>query len=165
MGLHLSPQLRNLDLPTPTLETGRGRVPPTARRMLFSPPPMERCKTGASGRGIGERVLAKPRLEPLSIRRLRQNEDRIAMANILVNVEKGIEIAAADSLKWLSKAQTALTAAPCVIAALATLAEAVDKPLLDISGVAANPLNIALDIQTAADLKAVWPEVKAFLRN
>jgi hypothetical protein len=50
-----------------------------------------------------------------------------------------------------------------VVAALATLVAAVDKPLLDLSGVAANPLNIALDIQTAGDLKAVWPEVKAFL--
>jgi hypothetical protein len=85
------------------------------------------------------------------------------MANILVNIEKGIEIAATDALKWLGKAQTTLSAAPSVIAALATLAAAVDKPLLDISGVAANPLNIPLDIQTASDLKAVWPEVKAFL--
>jgi len=85
------------------------------------------------------------------------------MANILVNVEKGVEIAAADALKWLGKAQTALTAAPGVVAALATLVATVDKPLLDIAGVAANPLNIVLDIQTATDLKAVWPEVKAFL--
>lgn len=85
------------------------------------------------------------------------------MANILVNIEKGIEIGAADALKWLGKTQSALTAAPAVIAALATLASAVDKPLLELSSVVANPLNIALDIQTASDLKAVWPEVKAFL--
>jgi hypothetical protein len=85
------------------------------------------------------------------------------MANILVNVEKGIEIAATDALKWLGKAQTALTAAPGVVAGLATLIGAVDKPLTDLAGVAANPLNIPLDIQTATDLKAVWPEVKAFL--
>ena len=85
------------------------------------------------------------------------------MANILVNVEKGIEIAAGDVLKWLGKAQTALHAAPAVVAALATLVTAVDKPLIELSGVAANPLNIPLDIQTATDLKAVWPEVKAFL--
>ena len=85
------------------------------------------------------------------------------MANILVNIEKGIEIAATDALKWLGKAQTTLSAAPSVIAALATLAAAVDKPLLDIAGVAANPLNIVLDIQTATDLRAVWPEVKAVL--
>ena len=85
------------------------------------------------------------------------------MANILVNVEKGIEIAAADALKWLGKAQTTLSAAPGVVAALATLISAVDKPITEVAAVAANPLNIALDIQTVNDLKAVWPEVKAFL--
>jgi len=39
----------------------------------------------------------------------------------------------------------------------------VDKPLTELSAVAVNPLNISLDIQTATDLKAVWPDVKAFL--
>jgi hypothetical protein len=85
------------------------------------------------------------------------------MANILVNVEKGIEIAATDALQWLGKAQTALSAAPGVVAALGTLAAAVDKPLTDLTAVIANPLNISLDIQTANDLKAVWPQVKTFL--
>jgi hypothetical protein len=85
------------------------------------------------------------------------------MANILVNVEKGIEIAAADALKWLGKAQTTLSAAPGVVAALATLIAAVDKPIAELAGATANPLNIPLDIQTVNDLKAVWPEVKAFL--
>ena len=87
------------------------------------------------------------------------------MANILVNIEKGIEIAAEDALKWLGKAHTALSAAPSVVAALATLIAVIDKPLLDISGVAANPLNIALDVQTVNDLKAVWPQVKSFLAS
>jgi len=85
------------------------------------------------------------------------------MANILVNVEKGIQVGAADILKWLGAAHTALTAAPAVVAALATLVSAVDKPLVELSGAIANPLNIALDIQTATDLKAVWPDVKTFL--
>lgn len=85
------------------------------------------------------------------------------MANILVNIEKGLEIGAEDALKWLSGANRSLKAAPAVIAALATLIAAVDKPLVDLSGVAVNPLNIALDIQTVNDLKAVWPEVKQFL--
>ena len=85
------------------------------------------------------------------------------MANILVNIEKGIEIAAEDCLKWLGKAQGVISAAPGVVAALATLASALDKPLLELSSAAVDPLNIALDIQTAADLKAVWPDVKAFL--
>jgi hypothetical protein len=87
------------------------------------------------------------------------------MANILVNIEKGIEIAAEDALRWLGKAQTTLTAAPGVVAALATLISAVDKPLIDLAGVAANPLNIVLDVQTVTDLKAVWPQVKTFLTS
>ena len=85
------------------------------------------------------------------------------MANILVNIEKGIEIAAEDALNWLTGANKALHAAPEVIAALATLLGAVEKPLMDVAAVAANPLNIALDVQTVADLKAVWPQVKSFL--
>jgi hypothetical protein len=87
----------------------------------------------------------------------------IAMANILVNIEKGIEIAAEDALKWLTGTNKALKAAPQVIAALATLVGAVEKPLAELAGAAANPLNIALDIQTVRDLEAVWPDVKAFL--
>jgi hypothetical protein len=85
------------------------------------------------------------------------------MANILVDVEKGIEIGAADALKWLIGASNSLHAAPEAIAALATLIAAVEKPLADIAGAAANPLNIPLDIQTVNDLKAAWPAVKQFL--
>jgi hypothetical protein len=85
------------------------------------------------------------------------------MANILVNIEKGIEIGAEDALQWLTGAGKALHATPEVIAALATLVGAVEKPLSELAGAAANPLNIALDVQTVTDLKAVWPEVKGFL--
>jgi hypothetical protein len=85
------------------------------------------------------------------------------MANILVNVEKGIEIGAEDALKWLSGANKSLQAAPAVIAALATLVGAVEKPLSELAGAAANPLNIPLDVQTVTDLKAVWPQLEAFL--
>lgn len=85
------------------------------------------------------------------------------MANILVNIEKGIEIAAEDALKWLTGADKALHAAPEVIAALATLVGAVEKPIAELAGAAANPLNIPLDVQTVADLRAAWPEVKKFL--
>jgi hypothetical protein len=87
------------------------------------------------------------------------------MANILVNIEKGIEIGAEDALKWLTGANKALQAAPEVVAALATLVAAVEKPIADGAGVAADPLNIALDIQTVSDLKAAWPQVKAFLET
>lgn len=85
------------------------------------------------------------------------------MANILVNIEKDVEIAAEDALKWLTGADKVLLAAPVAIAALATLVDAVEMPLLDLASTAANPLNIPLDIQTAIALKAAWPEVKAFL--
>ena len=85
------------------------------------------------------------------------------MANILVSIEKGIEIAAEDALKWLIGANKALHAAPEVVAALATLIGAVEKPLADVAGAAKNPLNVALDIQTVNDLKAVLPAVKQFL--
>jgi len=89
----------------------------------------------------------------------------IAMANILVNIEKGIQIGAADALKWLTGAEKSFHAAPTVVAALATLLGAVEKPLVDIAGVAANPLNIPLDIQTVTDLKTAWPELVAFMTS
>ncbi len=85
------------------------------------------------------------------------------MTNILVNIEKGIEIGAEDALKWLGGASKALHAAPGAVAGLATLVGAVEKPLSELAGAAANPLNIALDLQTVTDLKGVWPDVKAFL--
>jgi hypothetical protein len=112
---------------------------------------------------MGDCLLAKPRLGRRGEESPRQNEDGITMANILISVEKGIEIGVADCLKWLGKGEAAIHAAPVVVAALATLVTALDKPLVELSGAAANPLNIALDIQTVADLKAVWPQVKTFL--
>jgi hypothetical protein len=87
------------------------------------------------------------------------------MANILVNIEKGVAIGAQDALKWLSGANKAMQATPAVIAALATLVGAVEKPLSELAGAAANPLNIPLDVQTVAYLKAVWPQLEAFLKT
>lgn len=87
------------------------------------------------------------------------------MANILVNIEKGIEIGAEDVLKWLIGTEKVLRAAPSVIVALATLVAAMEKPLAELAGAAANPINIPLDIQTAKDLKATWPQVKVFLSS
>ncbi len=85
------------------------------------------------------------------------------MANILVSVEKGIEVGAADVLKWLAGANKAIAAAPGVIAALGTLIGALDKPVVELAAAAQNPLNIPLDIETVRDLKAVWPDVKQFV--
>lgn len=87
------------------------------------------------------------------------------MANVLVSIEKGFEIGAEDALKWLTGANKALHAAPAVVAALAALLGAVEKPLVDLAGAASNPLNIVLDVQTATDIKAVWPQVKEFLSS
>lgn len=87
------------------------------------------------------------------------------MANVVVSVGKGIEIGAEDALKWLMNAGQPLRAAPAVVAALATMAGALEKPLTELAGAAANPLNVPLDIETAKDLKAAWPEVKAFLES
>ena len=87
------------------------------------------------------------------------------MANILVNIEKGVEIAAEDALKWISGASKAIQATPAVVAALATLIGAVEKPLSELAGAAATPLNIPLDVQTVADLKAVWPQLQSFLAS
>jgi len=87
------------------------------------------------------------------------------MANILVDIEKGIEIGAQDALKWLSGANKAIQATPAAVAALATLVGAVEKPLSELAGAAANPLNIPLDVQTVADLKAVWPQLEVFLKT
>jgi hypothetical protein len=86
------------------------------------------------------------------------------MAKILVNIEKGIEIGAEDALKWLAHAgESAVHAAPTVVAALAVLAGALEKPLAEAAGAAANPLNIPLDMEAAADLRAAWPQLKSFL--
>ena len=87
------------------------------------------------------------------------------MANILVSIEKGIEIGAEDALKWLAGANKALTATPQVVAALATLIAALEKPLADGAAAAQAPVNIALDIRTVQDLKATWPAVKQFLAS
>jgi hypothetical protein len=86
------------------------------------------------------------------------------MANILINIEKGIEIGTEDALKWLSGANKAMQATPAVVAALATLVGAIEKPLAELAGAAANPMNIPLDV-TVTDLKAVWPQLEAFLKT
>lgn len=81
------------------------------------------------------------------------------MANIIVGVEQKIEVAATDILNFFAKAQKA---EPAAIAALGVLLGAASTVISDVSGVAAAPLNIALDEQTVSDLKAAWPAVVAF---
>lgn len=86
------------------------------------------------------------------------------MANILVNIEKGVEVGAGDLLKFMSGAQSKLTAAPQVIAALGVVLGAVNAAVVSAEGAAASSgLNIALDEATLAEIKALWPDVVKFL--
>ena len=89
------------------------------------------------------------------------------MANILVNIEKGIEIGAEDALHWLSEATKVLNASPKVIAALGVLLGAISTAVTDgVAAAGASGLNIQLDEKVLADIKAVWPEiVSAFGRG
>jgi hypothetical protein len=85
------------------------------------------------------------------------------MANILLGIEHGVEIAAEDLLKFVSGAAGAGNkAAPGVVAGLGVLLGSVAKALADINGVAANPLNFSLDAATIQDLRAVWPAMVQF---
>ena len=85
------------------------------------------------------------------------------MASIMVNIEKGIEMAAEDVLHLLSGAQKDVQAAPVVIAALGTLLGAVNAAILAAQGaVAQDGFNIKLDDAVVSDLEAAWPDLKAF---
>ena len=87
------------------------------------------------------------------------------MANILVNIEKGIEVGAEDALKWLTGATKALNVAPTVVAALGTLFGQLETPIAGLAAAVVNPLNISLDVQTVNNLKTVWPDIQQFLTS
>ena len=85
------------------------------------------------------------------------------MANILVSLEHGVEVGAADVLRFLTNAQsTATKLEPGVIAALGVLLGTLEKTLTDASQTVASPLNLALDAATINDLRSVWPALAAF---
>jgi hypothetical protein len=138
---------------------GRGTISVCAARSL--------CWTPDRNHGnIQCKRAAKSKVQrPANNRAGRWQEQEPSVANILVNIEKGIEIGAEDALKWLTCADKALHTTPTVIASLAVLVASMEKPLAELGGAIANPLNIPLDIETAADLKAAWPEVMQFLRS
>lgn len=92
------------------------------------------------------------------------------MANVLLDIGKGIEVAAEDALKFLSGASSAVNKAasvePSVVAALGAVFGSLNAAIVGISGAAASDgLNIALDVQTVTDLKAVWPSIESFLSS
>jgi hypothetical protein len=84
------------------------------------------------------------------------------MAKISIgSIEKGIEVAAEDVLKFISGAQTK---APAAVAALGVLAGGIETALTAVGNTAANPTTLVLNLPTdIADIKSVWPEVKTFL--
>jgi hypothetical protein len=84
------------------------------------------------------------------------------MANVVVTIGKDVDVIAEDILHWLAAGEKELKIAPKAIAALGVLFGAVDKVVVDAAGVATNPANIVLDLQTFQDVMAVWPDVKAF---
>jgi hypothetical protein len=84
------------------------------------------------------------------------------MANILVNIEKGIEVGAEDLLGFLNKAEQKIQVAPGAVVALGVVLGGVQKVIADVEADAANPVNITLLPAQVADLKAVWPEIISF---
>jgi hypothetical protein len=86
------------------------------------------------------------------------------MASVLVNIEKDIQVGASDLLQFIAGANKKLGAAPQVVAALATVLGAVSSAVTDgAAAVQASGLNIPLDTAEFAAVKAVWPDVVAFL--
>jgi hypothetical protein len=85
------------------------------------------------------------------------------MANILVNLEHGIEVGASDVLKFLTNTEAVISKAePGVVAALGVLLGATETALQSLSQTSANPLSIVLDAATLKDIEAVWPAVISF---
>lgn len=82
------------------------------------------------------------------------------MANVVIGK---IEVALEDVAHWLSKAQQLILKGPAILTSLGTLLVAVDKVLADVSLDVSNPtglINIPMDMQQLADLKAVWTDIK-----
>lgn len=90
------------------------------------------------------------------------------MANIVVNIEHGLEIAAEDVLKVVPFLNKTITAAeklePGVVAALGVLLGAVSSALANVAAAAGQPLNVQIDSQALSALESVWPDVVAFAK-
>jgi hypothetical protein len=88
------------------------------------------------------------------------------MANIFVNIEKGIEVAAEDVLHFIAGADKALALTPAVVAGLGTILGAVSTAVTASESAAqGSGLNIALDQAAWTDIKAIWPDIVAFAKS
>jgi hypothetical protein len=90
------------------------------------------------------------------------------MSKLSVDLQKYAGIVEGDAekvLAFLTKGEVKVTAtAPKAIAGLAVILAAVDRALGDATAAAANPTTLVLNLGTdAADLKAVWSDVKSFI--
>ena len=81
------------------------------------------------------------------------------MASVLLNIEKGIEVAAEDALSFITGANAKVqTGGPGAIAGLGVLLGAVEKALADAAAVSANPASLTLTFGSdVKDIEAVWP--------
>ncbi len=88
----------------------------------------------------------------------------MTMANFGTVLIDDVEIAAEKVLSWVTKANSGISKdAPAAVPALATVLGAVGKAIEDVAADAANPAQIVITLpQSAADFKAIWPDVKAF---
>jgi hypothetical protein len=77
----------------------------------------------------------------------------------LITVAKDVDIAASDALKFVAGVEKK---SPAAFAGLAVVLGSVAKVLGDVQAAAANPaqaFSVSFDQATAADLKAVWPDI------
>lgn len=84
----------------------------------------------------------------------------MGIGNDVKIIVKDVEIGADKVLNFLAKVQKAT---PAAVAGLGVLLGAVSKAVGDAESAVAAPLNISLDEATFADVKAVWPDIKAFV--
>lgn len=83
------------------------------------------------------------------------------MANLIMKIGKGIEVAVEDVIKWEQAEQAiVIKAAPGTLAAIGLLATGVQKAIADAQGDTTLAGIITIPEQLA-DFKALWPEVKA----
>lgn len=83
------------------------------------------------------------------------------MANVVIGK---VEVVLEDVLHFFAKVQTVVLKGPQIIVSLTVLLTAVDKVINDVQLDVANPvglINVPMDAQQLADVKAIWPDIKA----
>jgi hypothetical protein len=89
-------------------------------------------------------------------------EKTMAIGTIVLDIEKGVEVGAADVLKFLTGVQSELKLAPAVAAALGSVLGSVSAAVASTeTAVASGGVNIVLDQAALTSIKSVWPQVQA----